>query len=64
MPAWLAALVLAAALATTYFLCLRPLRRGECGACDPDSPGRQQEVAAPREELRTLRAEEGDPRAR
>lgn len=61
MPTWLAALVALAAIALTYFFCVRPMRRdGRCGmgdACRSDAD-RAREIAELREELRILRAED------
>lgn len=68
MPTWLAALVAVAAIAATYFFCIRPMRRGgHCGmdsACRSEAE-REREIADLREELRILRAadavDSGDP---
>lgn len=61
MPTWLAALIALAALAVTYFLCIRPMRHGgHCGmggACQADAE-RERELADLREELRILRAQD------
>jgi hypothetical protein len=57
----IAALVAVAAVAATYFFCIRPMRRGHCGATGAVS-GRDAEVdrqiAELREELRVLRAQD------
>lgn len=64
MSTWVAALVAAAAITLTHFLCVRPMMRGRGGCAMPGcGPGGQQgvggsEVAQLREEIRALRAED------
>lgn len=59
MPTWMAALIAIAAIAATYFFCIRPMRRGECGtAIGGNEDERGREIAELREELRILRAED------
>lgn len=53
-------LIAAATIAAVYFFCIRPMRRGHCGL-DSDNAGEAQldrEVAALREDLRVLRAQD------
>ncbi len=61
MPTWMAALIAIAAITATYYFCIRPMRRGECGTAagqnQPDE-ARDREIAELREELRILRAED------
>ncbi len=61
MPTWVAALIAVAAITATYYFCIRPMRRGECGMAagqyQPDE-ARNREIAELREELRILRAED------
>lgn len=55
-------LVLAASLAATYFLCLRPMRRGQCAMGRLASPkpaatdSQEAEIAALRAEIAALRS--------
>ncbi len=59
MPTWLAALIAIAAITATYYFCIRPMRRGECGmATGGNEDERSREIAELREELRILRAED------
>lgn len=60
MPTWMAALAAVAAIAATYYFCIRPMRRGECGTATGgnEDEERSREIAALREELRILRAED------
>lgn len=57
MSTWIAAFVAVAAIAATYFFCVRPGLRGRCGtggrAGDAD-----RQLAELREELRVLRAQD------
>lgn len=60
MSTWIAAFVALAAIAATYFFCVRPGMRGRCamsGTAGHDLPTDQQ-VAELREELRVLRAQD------
>lgn len=60
MSIWIAALVAVAAIAATYFFCVRPGMRGRCamnGAASHDLATDRQ-VAELREELRVLRAQD------
>ncbi|MGY4544425.1 hypothetical protein ACVWY0_004370 [Arthrobacter sp. UYNi723] len=60
----LAATVLAASLALTYFFCLRPMRRGRCAMVPNAQAGgqatapvdREAEIARLREEIAALKA--------
>lgn len=61
MSTWLAFLIAAAAITATYFFCIRPMRRGQCGMAmgdDQRDEKRTREIADLREELRILRAED------
>lgn len=61
MPTWLAFLIAAAAITATYFFCIRPMRRGQCGMATGDDQRdveRTREIAELREELRILRVED------
>lgn len=60
MPTWMAALIAIAAITATYYFCIRPMRRGECGmaAGENQDDERSREIAELREELRILRAED------
>lgn len=68
MSTWFAGLIVVAALTATYFLCVRPMLRngrhhGVSGGAGQDVEfGRQ--VAALREELRVLRAQDSLDRPR
>ncbi len=60
MSTWIAAFVAVAAIAATYFLCVRPALRGRCamsGTTGVDSVTDRQ-IAELREELRMLRAQD------
>lgn len=60
MPTWMAALVLAVAIGATYVFCIRPMRRGECGAGAAGvahDAEHAREIAELRDEIRILRAE-------
>lgn len=60
MSTWIAAFVAVAAIAATYFLCVRPALRGRCamsGATGAD-PVTDRQIAELREELRMLRAQD------
>lgn len=62
MSTWLALLVAVAAIAATYFFCVRPMPRGKCGMAmeedDRRAVERSRAIAELREELRILRAED------
>ena len=60
MSTWIPAFVAVAAIAATYFFCVRPAMRGRCAmnrsaGHDPDT---ERQVAELREELRVLRAQD------
>lgn len=60
MSIWIAAFVAVAAIAATYFFCVRPGLRGRCAMSgdtghDADT---ERQVAELREELRVLRAQD------
>lgn len=62
MASWLAGLIAVAAVAATYFFCVRPMLRGRghratTGNLDQDTDMDRQ-VAELREELRALRAQD------
>lgn len=60
MSTWIAAFVAVAAIAATYFFCVRPAMRGRCamsGTTDGDLATDQQ-IAQLREELRVMRAQD------
>ena len=63
MSTWVAALIAVAAVAVTYFSCVRPMLRGRghCGMSSgkPDQNAElEREIADLREELRLLRADD------
>jgi len=64
MPSWaFPALLLVAAVTVTYFSCVRPMLKGKGHCAGQNSPGADgdavgREIAALREELRILRAED------
>ncbi len=55
-----AGIIAAATIATVYFFCIRPMRRGNCTSSNDDAGDAQldRQVAALREELRILRAQD------
>jgi hypothetical protein len=55
-----AALIALAAVATTYFTCIRPMRRGHraTGGSNTDEAELDQQIAGLRKELRVLRAQD------
>lgn len=58
MSVWFAALLLALAIAATYLVCVRPMRRGECGmAATPRDRDvdKHREIAELRGEIARLR---------
>ncbi|MGW5051427.1 hypothetical protein [Actinokineospora sp. NPDC004072] len=62
MSVWIAALIAVAAIAATYFACVRPMLRGR-GHCATTGTARQDpemdlQIAELREELRVLRAQD------
>ncbi|MBW0090380.1 hypothetical protein I4I73_16490 [Pseudonocardia sp. KRD-184] len=60
MSTWIAAFVAVAAIAATYFFCVRPALRGRCamsGTTGTD-PATDRQIAELREELRMLRAQD------
>lgn len=57
MSTWVAALIAIAAVAVTYFSCVRPALRGRGGAPDGTSDLDRQ-IAELREDLRVLRAQD------
>lgn len=60
MSTWIAALVALAAIAATYFFCMRPAMRGRCamnGTADHNLDTDRQ-LAELKEELRVLRAQD------
>lgn len=60
MSIWIAAFVAVAAIAATYFFCVRPGLRGSCGPGRSSGPGSDadRQLAELREELRVLRAQD------
>jgi hypothetical protein len=60
MPTWFAAVIAVAAIAATYFFCVRPALRGRCAMSAPQGPGAEadRELAELREEVRALRAQD------
>lgn len=60
MSTWVAVIVAVAAVAATYFFCVRPAIRGRCAmnTTAGHSPDTEREVAELREELRVLRAQD------
>lgn len=60
MSTWIAAVAAVAAIAATYFFCVRPALRGRCamsGTTGAD-PVTDRQIAELREELRMLRAQD------
>lgn len=55
-----AGIIAAATIAAVYFFCIRPMRRGNCTSSNDDAGDAQldRQVAALREELRILRAQD------
>ncbi|MGH3843815.1 MAG: hypothetical protein ACRDS0_20565, partial [Pseudonocardiaceae bacterium] len=62
MSAWIAALIVVAAVTVTYFSCVRPMLRGpaHCGMARGSGPqtGIDRQIAELREDLRVLRAQD------
>ena len=60
MSTWIAPFVAVAAIAATYFFCVRPAMRGRCAMTRTASRdvATDREVAELREELRMLRAQD------
>lgn len=60
MSTWIAAFVAVAAIAATYFLCVRPALRGRCAMSGTSEAGSatDRQIAELREELRMLRAQD------
>jgi hypothetical protein len=60
MSTWIAAAVAIAAIAATYFFCVRPMRQGRCAVSTSSSSDAETErqLAELREELRVLRAQD------
>lgn len=60
MSTWIAAFVAVAAIAATYFFCVRPAKTGHCGGTGRAAQGEEtdRELAQLREELRVLRAQD------
>lgn len=60
MSTWIAAFVAVAAVAATYFLCVRPAMRGRCPSSGSPSPGAatDRQIAELREEVRVLAAQD------
>ncbi len=61
MPTWFAAVIAVAAIAATYFCCVRPALRGRCAMTaatqGPDTEA-DRELAELREQVRVLRAQD------
>lgn len=61
----IAAAILAASAAFTYFFCLRPMKRGRCAmtSCMPTRPSmsREAEIAQLRQEIQELRRQDPPP---
>lgn len=59
MTTWFAALIALAAVTVTYFSCVRPMRRSQ-GQCHGGPAGTEfdRQIAALREEVRVLRAQD------
>jgi len=60
MSTWIALAVAVAAIAATYFFCVRPGLRGRCAMSKTSSsdPETERQIAELREELRVLRAQD------
>ncbi|QJY47849.1 hypothetical protein [Pseudonocardia broussonetiae] len=60
MSTWIAAFVAVAAIAATYFFCVRPALRRRCAASGTTGadPVTDRQIAELREELRMLRAQD------
>ena len=54
----LAALIALVAITTTYFTCVRPMRRGHRAAGSSGEAELDRQIASLREELRVLRAQD------
>lgn len=59
MSTWIAAVIAAAALTSTYFFCIRPMRRGHSRCARPAGSGSvSRQVAELRKELQTLQRQD------